>query len=756
MLNVLNTQAEKYKKLQGRIQKRTMPEALFVSNSGREGFTEMAREESALDEQFQSLVKEYQYVQSQLATASETYVNNLKSPYRNHFVSLSNGQQGYVTGENVFKPLSTGYGVVSGMSLPNGVGVNNNRQTGQVLEGSVPPMLVGTELEKGRSFAPTGQNIWVAETIGQGGKPPEFLGCYSTEPEGEPMTADQCIRQAEQNAYQYIGMGKIDQVNQVMCGLSNVLNTFTQGGQLPKYEAVECWTSNTEGVGNYAIFTFDGVLQVCSPNGEVLWSQSSSFSQCIEGGGINQINATYGGNCSVPSGNVTQIVRDARSASTEKNKAVSSLVFAVNNATLGDPAPGCPKAWDTSYQCGNEVKTAHLNYGEGQNFLYDCTQQVQTCQDLRLELQGGVAQFRLGSQIKIWKSFALDATNPEWEASKGKTAYPYLLPSQTLFSNESIGNLEGTMRLVMRASGELALETAKQVSQDEENCSATKVYQRPEGALGNPELIQHMGFVDEDAVLHEYPADLLTLGKEFQAYPQMTCQGEDVDGAQPISASSLEEIKAQCLSRPDCGGFVYDQVGQRGWLKSTKLTSRLLSPSTQASTYIRIPLPTGGCGRMPISAVDSLSYSLFAKGEEMSENSQCGMAKTLQPLQKQLREISQKLRQVSEKMKQKIQKNAQRTSNNEQFFDSNTQVMASNLAKNADIQREIAQWLGEESGEKIEGFEARGLTNQDIQATYQDALLHTNQMTDTYYLWVFGAFFVIGASWWYLRRKKAD
>jgi hypothetical protein len=61
--------------------------------------------------------------------------------------------------------------------------------------------------------------------------------------------------------------------------------------------------------------------------------------------GIQIYSATYGKNCGAPIGNATRLVSRTCSGRVECS-------YTVQNAILGDPAPGCAKAFEAEYACG--------------------------------------------------------------------------------------------------------------------------------------------------------------------------------------------------------------------------------------------------------------------------------------------------------------------------------------------------------------------------------------------------------------------
>ena len=71
--------------------------------------------------------------------------------------------------------------------------------------------------------------------------------------------------------------------------------------------------------------------------------------------GISIQSATYGGNCGVPSGNVTEHI--ARQCDGK-----ASCRYTVDHRIIGDPARGCAKTYAVRYICGGDrrVREASL------------------------------------------------------------------------------------------------------------------------------------------------------------------------------------------------------------------------------------------------------------------------------------------------------------------------------------------------------------------------------------------------------------
>ena len=285
-------------------------------------------------------------------------------------------------------------------------------------------------------------------------------------------TLDKCQTYASDNGYQYFSMQDYQTNGTAACLVSNNYDKImAYGDATQKLIAKPIWSSNTSGTGsNTCSVTSDGRITITNiESGEVIWQSPNPPGDCVKGGllNIDSITATYGANCNasgynVATGNATDKVKEyARNASD-----LSNFIFPVNNGTLGDPAGGCGKGWDTAYQCGTEWKTSHIDYAEGQNFMYDCTQDAKNCVFcMYLQPDGNYCLYRGAdpwniSGYGIWCAMTngqQKERNPDWVALKGKYGRDYMKMNEALGPGEWLGSDDGSLKLVMEKSGNLVL-----------------------------------------------------------------------------------------------------------------------------------------------------------------------------------------------------------------------------------------------------------------------------------------------------------
>jgi len=88
------------------------------------------------------------------------------------------------------------------------------------------------------------------------------------------------------------------------------------------------------------------------------------------GGRINVVSATYGLNCGAPRGNATSQVAQVCSSATSKCE------YRVDVNALGDPRPGCAKAFEVDYRCAggaNQTASAPAEAGLGSIVTLQCS-----------------------------------------------------------------------------------------------------------------------------------------------------------------------------------------------------------------------------------------------------------------------------------------------------------------------------------------------------------------------------------------------
>lgn len=561
-------------------------------------------------------------------------------------------------------------------------------------------------------------------------------------------TFDNCQEYALNNEYKYFGLQDVQSDGSALCLVSNDLEkTKSYGDSSIQYNPIPLWSSNTQGSNSvYFYLTTSGVILLLRNDGKFMWTTPDSPSECINGGSFNRetLTATFGGNCNgngydVVPGNATKNVKDLMMFN--RNPAQFDYEITITNPNVGDPAPGCPKSWDTAYQCGNIWKNAHLDFGEGQNFIYDCTEETSKCVFfLILQSDGNLCIYR-GSDPSdkkelIWSTQTTGqqkVPNPEWEASKGKYGRNYLRMQEMLVIEEWIGSDDGSLKLIMQKDGNLVLYTNETTS----GCKVINnktyglkginaVYDLNE--LGDKSTLGKIGYIDNNSELKEYPNDMLKYVNDYQLYPNTYLDGNDLA---IISTSDQQGCQSACNETDNCAAYAYQSTSKTCWLKNSQSGVKL--PIDDVFLGVRKSTVKSGnnCSNKMVD-IDTIQYDNYNKGQEMSTDTQCNTFLVSQSDQIEFDNIKSQLITLGNDIVSKMENlyNQDKTitqklnTTNEQF----KRDLASYKLTNMKIQKELNL-----QSSNIEGMQ--NLNINDLNGILSDSDIRVLQENYSYIMW---------------------
>jgi hypothetical protein len=709
-----------------------------------------------MQDKYNLLVKKYETIQMKIQKLINN--SNSKNNYIGKNIKFTNDVIGYVTQEGVFRkyPNRDIYDSISGK---NGCPIElvnvNIPWTNEYIEGSnipiVPPLLVGREMSYGESCGYEGSNVFVTNLIN---KPTSnYVGCYNDNTNNRTMllnpedtgytTFDKCQLYASNNGYSYFGLQNVRSDGTATCYLSNDINTIkSYGDATNKTNSIAIWASNTSGSGSTLCYiNNDGRVVLKNAAGEILWQSSNSLSNCVNGGNINKdsLTATYGGNCNgkkykVTQGNSTNKVKEL--ISNDKSQSLISI----SNSTFGDPAPGCKKGWDTAYQCGTAWKSTHLNYAEGQNFIYDCSEEIKQCSFyLNLQNDGNMCLYNgiepSSTNKIIWCSSTngkQGSKNSDWVSSKGKFGRSYLKLNESLGVNEWIGSDDGSLKLIMQTDGNLVLYASqltngcKQINnlnygQNEVNA----VYKINE--KGNDKLLGKMGYITENSQLKEYPDSMIGFVNDYQIFENSDSLNNNID---TIISKNMDECKSKCNANDNCAGYVYQQSSQTCWLKN-RLTYPKAEKSYNKDTILGVrnrAIKSSSTCRKNINNIDTIQYGNYNKIDNMTSDTSCGKPIISQNDKIEYDNIKNELSNLGKDIANKMEELYNRDNNITKTFNSNNAKFKQDIENykltNLRINKEL-------SYNNIEGMK----TMNDINGMLNDTDLQVLQSNYNYVMW---------------------
>jgi len=529
-------------------------------------------------------------------------------------------------------------------------------------------------------------------------------------------TYEKCQQYAGDNGYQYFGLQDYKADGTAECLVSNDLaHTQMYGDGSLQVTDTPIWSSGTVNVGGYVRVSTEGYLGIYIGGG-VYYQTNDATEQCYGGGKINDVHATWGANCNgqnnwvVNNDNALGSVWDATNVQSGQ---IVSANYTVGTG-ISDPAFGCPKAFDTSYKCGSTYKSGHID-GEagGQNFIYDCTSEVNVCKfRLVLQTDGNMAIYQDNNSTAIWATNTTGQQrdpNPNRAAKKGKYGTSFLLQDQVLYPGEWIGSDDGSLYLTLQTDGNLVLYT----STIKEGCSkdangktvgnqwVNAVYKMDE--VGDNSVLGKLGYVDSSDMLREYPSSMLAYSNQYQIYPGYDSPNNDISNAQ---VSSQTDCETACNGNAECAGYVFQSTTNTCWLKNKNVYPRGSKvPNSSLVLGIREPtiVGTSGCNKDVVD-IDTVEYSRYQKGEPMAPDTSCNSSLVSSEDRMKLDNVQNQLQLVAQDIASKMESLYNQDNMVYNKLNMNSDQFKKNLAMYKNVNQKIQMERQIESKGNIEGM----------------------------------------------------
>ncbi len=700
----------------------------------------------SMQEKYAMLVKRYLEFEGKLQKTVEGEVSKNEMLGKN--IMFQNNVLGYVTKQGVFRkyPNRDVFDVISGnYGCPKEIINVNIPWTNEYIDGSMiplnPPLLVGRDMKEGESCGFEGSNVYVSSLNLQPSS--KYVGCYtnnnlfSPNPEDNGYsTFESCQSYAANNQYSYFGLGEMKEDGTAKCFVSNSLSESSNNNN-QKISPSLLWSSNTSGSGASLCFVSnDGRLLLKNIVGDIIWQSSAPLKQCEGGGGINKntLTATYGGKCKkAKSGNATNKIKDLIDSEIPQN------VVSISNQTFGDPAPGCKKGWDTAYQCGNAWKTSHIDYAEGQNFIFDCSQEMQQCMfSLVLQSDGNMCLLQNDKET-IWCSSTTNkqqTKNPEWVAKKGKLGKSFLKTNESLSPEEWIGSEDGSLRLILEKNGNLALYTSiytegcpkrKNDRRYGSSSESQAVYEITE--QGDKSLLGKIGYVSDQSQIKEYPETMIEYTNKYEKYMNSDSPNNNLE---TLIFPDVGECETACNNKSDCGGYVFQPQSQTCWLKSKQIYPKAEKTYNKNTILgVRIPSIKGASTCYPnVHLIDAVQYKHFNLLEDkMTPSTSCGKALFTEADKKEYADLQKELTTLGQDIANKIEEVYNQDKKISESLNSSIERFKKDFSTykltNAQIKKEIS------SSNIKEGMK----TINDINGMLNDSDLRVLQANYNYILW---------------------
>lgn len=443
---------------------------------------------------------------------------------------------------------------------------------------------------------------------------------------------DKCQEYAIDNGYQYFGLQDVQSDGNAACLVSNdIARTQIYGNANNQTTLIPIWSSNTSGSGLYVQVSGQGILQIYDVNGTIIFNSNGELTNCESWGTIRIDTATYGGNCGVQIGNVSDQVRNNFGCEWYETCSIP-----ISNSTFGDPSKGCAKSFDLSYKCGSAPFSKNIETAEGQTLVVDCGEHIRSKCKFHFILQddGNACLYKGEDPAAPGESVWCSQTsgkqlqaNPDWEASKGKFGRNWMVTGQNLGPDEWIGSNDGSIKLIMQSDGNLVLYTSEtklgcKVINDKTYGGGwiNAVYQL--NNVGNKSTLGKIGYVDSESNLREYPDSMIGFINDYQIYQNTDSVGNDITS---LVTSDQNGCQTACNNNADCAAFVYQGSSQTCWLKNRSAYPRGdKQPNNDVLLGVRQPglMNSKSCSDKIVN-IDTIQYDNYLKGQAMTSDTRC-------------------------------------------------------------------------------------------------------------------------------------
>ena len=460
-------------------------------------------------------------------------------------------------------------------------------------------------------------------------------------------TLDKCQTYANDNTYKFYSMQGQQSDGTAQCLVSNDETQIISYGQVDKQiNMVPLWASNTaNGSIKYtsASISSSGQITLSSPTGE-----TKTLNDGIQGC-TNVYSQSIGYDAG---GNDLSYMR----ATVDKCKtACINDTRCVGIVTRNDN-----ECWLKS-NINNRQKNSTVN-------LYSLSRQIKgsICSFfMALQSDGNFCLYKgspSDNKGAVWCAMTngkQENPNSDWTASNGKFGKPYLLSGQTLATDEWIGSDDGSLKLIMQSDGNLVLYTSiikPGCSKDAKsgktygNTNINAVYKMDN--IGYQNNLGNIGYIDKDAILHQYPSKMLGYSNEYTIYDNFDSAGNDIS---QIKTNGIDGCKTECNTNDQCAGFVFEKGSNICYLKNPGIYPKSLrQTNNKLSLAVRNPKVINSNKNM--TEIDSIRYEKYQKGDNMPSATQYNDPVINETLRIQLEQNKTKqiniTTQIADKMKQ--------------------------------------------------------------------------------------------------------
>jgi hypothetical protein len=553
---------------------------------------------------------------------------------------------------------------------------------------------------------------------------------------------DTCKKFAFQNGYKYFGMQDAKSDGTAACLVSNDLANSKRYGKAYKMTSIVLWETKTgDGKGSVALLDRQGSLAVNNSGGAAVWASPganpSNYFGCYGDSGDRRLPTNLG------SGKTYETCQTAAQSGKWK---YFGLQYAQPNKTT-ECWVGNDFSRASSLGKANNCTTlsdGSMLGGGWSNAIYN-TNEPTINSYLMLQDDGNMCIYRgtspADNQGAIWCSKTngkQKQQNSAFKAEKSKFGKNWIPNGTTLAAGDFIGSTNGSIYLLMQTDGNLVLCT----TDNGDGCAANSAGKRVGGSWinalyefassGFSQNIGKLGFIDENDMLHEYPADNSQLTNTYTKFSKFDTYGNDISGTSYGNATK-DQCQSTCDNNKDCYGYVYDFKNKVCYPKSSAMWP-YGGPSRQLSTtdtYVRgktpISVPSGATSET--MNIDSAQYEYYNKGGP--PDTTYGLANATDDEQAELARLELQMENQTNEINNLVNKYSTGTDTSENQADKNLQGLNDYQTDMENTNSQIDKLNA--TSESFINYGYRG--NNNINKILQDSDIIVLQKNYEYLLW---------------------
>lgn len=478
-------------------------------------------------------------------------------------------------------------------------------------------------------------------------------------------TYSMCEQAAINSGYKYFALQNVNaDSSQGYCAVSNDGIASTKNGTAYTVKSqTALWASNTSGQsGNTCSFS-NGSLNVLNSSGAAVFStpnktaQPSNYIGCYKDQS-NRAMTMYNKGVQMYNNKTCQ----------QAASSIGAEYYALQNSKNGQNAQcftssnlSQSKKYGIATNC-TQISNGTWSGGGWSNSIYSTTTPTNSY-FLILQDDGNMCIY-LGSsptdnQGLVWASGTngkQQQSNPKMAAANNKFGQIWMPSGSALAPGEYLSSTNGNLVLMMQSDGNLVLYTY----QVTENCQkmadgnmgggigANALYEL--NAVGKSSLMSMLGFVDEDSLIHTYPASNETYANTYTTMNGNDSAGYDIPGA-AYGNATVEQCKTSCNNNSACAGFTFDNVNNTCYPKTSSMyPNGEIEINSNVDLYVRNKMPASPPVGVPNTTnnIDTILYGNYINGGQIKNK--YGLSSLTTTQRQQLEQLQTKLNLLSSKI----------------------------------------------------------------------------------------------------------